>query len=411
MTRATIFADTTFTLDEIDAIHNRFDGHPGTLHVIRNTVLQEPDTDLALVLEQGHRLEKQRLTKKLSKCSTSVLEALKLVAVSPSALNIEFLSVACSTEVATLKGELDESGLASVKPGSNSVTVGDRDRRTYLIELLNIDEREMVRLLEGLVVQHDEHNHFLLSLIAEKTSDYERLTSLLSTDTAIEQLHTTAYGISNVKRTLRSASRIAAEQQNIPDLTKWALLVAVLKAYIAHGVNSSDIDALVSIGEHEAALGRAYAIPEITRKIQALASIYTAMRSSRKERIPPDALNELEQLVSTVNIDGVEQEIIQQLAVDLFPILPDTAMKLIEELRQSEQQYGIFEYIAKITQEVDHTNMTDGTDEDIPFVSVPNRQSLSGNKAFPMSPWKDELSTFRTQKQKNTSFEHGANRI
>ena len=128
------------------------------------------------------------------------------------------------------------------------------------------------------------------------------------------------------------------------DLLKWSLSVGAVRSFSSHAINTEEIEALITpIGESSEALKRVYAISDITTQIRLLASTYSAMQDSDIRVFQTSALDELNSLVASLSVEDLDQQLLENLCVDLFPVLPDSAVSLLERIQTKRQSVGLFD--------------------------------------------------------------------
>ena len=107
--------------------------------------------------------------------------------------------------------------------------------------------------------------------------------------------------------------------------------MAAAREYLAHASTTHEVNALIAVGESQKALMMAYNFPEKLSKIRLLARVYSSMKD-RNEHVPLSALEELEVMIDEEEIDKLEKEVVQDIAIDILPILPDKAVSLLEKV-------------------------------------------------------------------------------
>ncbi len=199
----------------------------------------------------------------------------------------------------------------------------------------------IVKDLLEYVQENCPNEEFLLTLLFRETQDYEGLRNTLSERAAIATVDATG-DISNVMRRMRLASEMAKQYGKTDDLIRWTLGISAAKSFVSHAVSSDEIKALLSIGESQNALSKAYAIPETSVKIRLLARAYASMKE-RGERVSKSALDELAAMVEVLDLENLDKEMAQEIPIDLLPILPDVAISLLERVIGEGERRSIVE--------------------------------------------------------------------
>lgn len=333
------FSDSDFSTKEIKNIHEKYNGIPGLLKIIKDTKRIYPNKDL-IVPDNLNRLIDHQIDLTFANISSATKSALEYLAISPAPLSLNILTGLIEIEETSLTQELLKTRLIQLNIIHGSIEyinelsrenvkkkIGDQAK--YLIEQLTVYVRDNYR------------DDFLLALLYKESQDYLGLKSQLSSNAILAS--TQANGdISHVVQRLRIASDMAQQQNDIQGLLKWTLGIAAAKSFVDHTVDQNEIWALLSIRESHTALRKIYAIPENSSKIRLLARAYTSMRENG-EKISSAAKEELTSMVNTLSVDTIDKEIAHSIAVDLLPILPDTAISMLEKTIQQRKEQGIIE--------------------------------------------------------------------
>lgn len=333
------FAELRLSLKQVKAIHEQYNGVPGYLKIVKDTKRAYPNKDL-VASDDLNRLLDQQLDFTFTAVDNDIKAALEYLAVSPTPLPLR--TIASLTEV-------EEMHLAAVLK-QTSVVQHDtaRNHIGYLNELLreNVKKRLGDRaksLVEQLIDNVNKYRgeDFLLALLYKEAKDYSGLKTQLTSDAILSSIHTTG-DISHMVQRLRIASDMAKQQHDTQGLLKWTLGIVAAKSFVEHTVNQNEIGALLAIGDSQAALRKAYSVPESASKIRLLARAYALMRENG-EKIPQEAKEELLSMVNILPMENLDKEIALGIAVDLLPILPDAAIAMLEKTIEQREQQSIVE--------------------------------------------------------------------
>ena len=127
------------------------------------------------------------------------------------------------------------------------------------------------------------------------------------------------------------------------------------RSFIEHAASSQEIEALLAVGDSQNALSRAYLVPEISSKVRLLAKSYAGIKD-RGGRVRKEALDELSTMVQSMDLHTMDKETIFEIAIDLFPILPETAFSILEKTMGYSQKRSVIEIaIEAIERELEKT--------------------------------------------------------
>jgi len=326
---------------EIGEVDKKYHGVPGYLKIIKETKRSNPDFDLESAPAELDQLVGQQVRLVMETSRPFTIKALEILAASPASLPSKILAEMTQADESSLVEALQHSALVKYDP--------KHCRVEYSNDLVQESVKRRVgdriqTIVQGLL-NHVRENHpseeFLLTLLFKETQDYEGLRKMLSESAIVTTVDVTG-DISNVVRRMRLASEMAKQSEEIDDLIRWTLGIATAKSFVSHAVSSDEIRALLSIGESQDALSKAYAIPEISVKVRLLARAYASMKE-RGDRVPKSALDELAAMVEALDLDNLDKEMAQEIAVDLLPILPDPAISLLEKVIEESEKRSIIE--------------------------------------------------------------------
>lgn len=145
-------------------------------------------------------------------------------------------------------------------------------------------------------------------------------------------------GLGGVKRYLGIATELASNQGEKDLVFKYSLLSSQLHSLSIELVGGSEIDALIAMMDYEGALKLASAAKIAPLKIKLLSQIYRDMERNGKT-VSKSEKTDLEQMIHNLDIKGLEPEEILSIASEIFPILPDCSISLVDsaELTKGNQ--------------------------------------------------------------------------
>jgi hypothetical protein len=365
------------TLEEAQKIHRKYHGIPGYIRIIRDTKRAIPTTSFDTAPAELDRLIRQQFESVFHSSAPFVVAALEFLAICPSSLPIQILAQLTESDEPTLVGGLEATALVKFDLGSNRVEyITDITQEAIKKRLGNRSKEATQKLLELLKGSY-KSEELLLTLLLKEAQDYGGLQDLLTTQALLSNIESQR-DISTAMKRLRLASMMAREKNDHEGLIRWTLGVAVTKAFIAHAANENEINALMAIGETGEALRRAYAMPEAASKIRLLARVYTAMKD-QGSKVPKEAQDELKTMAETLDVENLDKEIVEEIAFDLLPIIPDFAVSLLDKITAQGERHNIIEVVSDIVA----TGLRSQGEEDVASLMVDRNDLKSVSRLLP----------------------------
>ena len=331
-----------FSSNEAKEIHNKHNGNPGSIKAVYDAKKGNPDFSLKLALNEYDHVIKQQI----DFLPENIQVMLNYLGVCPTGLPINIAAKLSSTNSNLLLSHLDKYGSSlfnirdeRIFPSNETVRnicvdLAERNKQEYLLQLINIVENESI-------------DDFLLTELYIEAQDYGGLERQLLPEVIFTTLANSSNSVSSILKRLRSTSSIAQSKGDSSEVFRWSLGVSAIKSYIDHPINHDEIDALIAIGESRQALERAYLLPDSTSKIRFIARIYSAMLL-REETVPSEAKEELKIFVDNLKIEDLDKEIARKMANDIFPILPNTAISIVDRLNFNDDKNSVMDLFTKV---------------------------------------------------------------
>lgn len=326
---------------EVRRIHERYRGIPGYLKIIKDTKLANSDFDLETAPRELDLLIDQQVQLVLETSNDAAVNGLEVLAASPASLPLRVLADFVDAEPSELAELLQRTDLVEYNTQSHQIDYSNELVRKNIRKRMQGRLSRMVEDLLSHVQQNCPHEQFLLTLLFKEAQDYKGLRDTLTGSAIVSTIDTTG-DISSVMKRLRLASEMARQNDEVDDLIRWTLGLAAAKSFVSHALSSDEIEALLSIGASRDALSRAYAIPETSVRIRLLAKAYASMKE-RGERVRRSSLDELEGMVQDLDVESLDKEVTQKIAIDLLPVLPDVAFSLLEKVIGKGEERSVVE--------------------------------------------------------------------
>jgi hypothetical protein len=375
-------ADAGFSREEITQILDKYRGTPGYLKIVKDTKRANPDFDIDSAPEDLERLIGEQVDLVLQAANPQIVKSLEILSITPSSYPVSLVTEMVGVARPLLLDSLEKTTLVRVDL--------NKDRVEYVNDLVQSAVKSSVsariqkiiqEVLEHLRANCETEEALVTSLLGE-ARDYEGISSALTRQAVISAIDRTS-DVSSIMKRFRFACDLARERGNTEDLVRWTLGLATTKAFFSHAASDDDIRALLSIGRFQEALSKAYAIPEVFSRVRLLAKVYSAMKE-RGDRIPGGALQELASLVSKMDYQSLEKDVVQAIAVDLFPVLPDEAFALLEKVVGQSRRRSVIEVAIQAIEGERQTNIED--------ISSSSKTEINlGQIARLLSSWLNDL--------------------
>lgn len=345
------------TSQEIQHINEKSKGIAGYLSVLRDSIKISgkdwiyagdlPDNLKKLISKQVSHIFNDETDNLLRDC-------IDVIAISPKPIHIQFLqeyfgqSIPCDQLINSSLVIFDqERQVFSVKQNIAKLIIEEKigNRKTNI-------RKKLLETVQGSSQSDDK----LLTLLLEQLSDYKGLAALLDTKMIKESFE--AGNIHTVMERMRKTSKLALETNEIEEIAKWSWGLAATKEFLSHASTTHEINALIAIGESQRALEMAYNFPETISKIRLLSRVYSSMKD-RHEHVSMSALDELEVMIDEERIDQLDKEVVQDIAIDILPLLPDKAVVLLEGVLGETKEKSLIDVaISTVKSESDEQSQT-----------------------------------------------------
>ncbi len=336
--------------NEISKIHDKYRGIPGYLKIVKNALLTNPDFELDSAPDDLNTLIAKQVEFVFKSSNRMTLYALKLLAVSPMPLLANMLAEMTNNDLDSIVTELERTGLIRYDAGRDRLEYVDELTKEFSKLSIGDQQQSIISQLLNHVKNKVPQEDTLIDLLLIEVGDYDGLTKRLTIPAIIRTVSDSSTGISGLIKRFQAASEMALQTNDTDGLMKCMIGTNVAKSFVSHAINQAEIRALIAIGESQEALRKAYAFPEVITMIRLLARTYSSIKE-RGNTVPNDAQDSLKAMVKNLRIEEIDEEITQGLALDLFPILPDTAISLLETVINRTGKQNIVESAIEILSE------------------------------------------------------------
>ncbi len=329
-----------FTNEELKNIQDTCNGIPGYLRIIKEIKLAHPNRSFDITDDLA-RLIEQQVNLTLQAVESTILDALEILAISPAPLSLHTLAGLTGKDPTMLRDALIGTGLVQLSTITGRLAFNNNLLQQKLKEQADDRAKLIIRRMIEYISDNRQDEEDLLELLYKESQDYIGLQAQLRPDAFVTTIRETG-DISRIVRRLRIASQMARDDSDYQGLVKWTLGIAAAKCLIDNDIDQDEIRALLSIGKENEALRKIYAFSELSVKIRMLGQAYTFIKKNGG-RVSTDAKAELAALTQNLPIDHLDRDIVQHIALDIFPIVPDVAMALLEQIVGRNQRQSLID--------------------------------------------------------------------
>ena len=322
--------------DIIEQVHMYSDGVPGYISVISNLI--ESGVEVNRILDSPSKIEALAKIQWMNSNveNSNAREAHGALAFSLIPLGLDTLSIILNENPNDTKRYFIEAGLTRINNDGCYVFYPELLKRVAQERLKN--QRE--NILQKLVKFYESHSEndqsaILLPEYYRFLGDYKALRTLLEPNKIISTIELSG-DLSIIKRNVRYISEMA-EKNSDEGIISFSILSSQLNTISDELIGESEVEALIALKQYERALKLAYSSRLLRTQVRFLSKIYTAMEQDGVT-IPVSAINELSQIVRNLDKKELDAKEILNLAADLYPVLPDIATSMVDEVKKSEDE-------------------------------------------------------------------------
>jgi len=345
--------------DEIDLIHSKAGGHPQYLNIFRKVIKTSGKDWLhtELIPSDLEDLIRRQIDQFYATGPKKAVRALEYIAASPAPIPLPLMNMIVGPDSIVSHKDFAGLGFIQVKPEFSSYSVSSEVARDILANRLGPKRKEIIGHLLEIAASSNEIDDRYLDLLLKENSDYKGISALLDNPTIIQNLNESNDVVALSTR-LQTAFEMAAEGEDIYEAARWSRGISTVKALLQHTVNSREISALISIREFEDAIRKIYLVPDLISRTRLLGKAYTEMNANNNV-VGKDQLEELRTLVQSIKIENIDRGLVQDIAIDIFEILPDVAIDLLERRSGDSEKNSLIDLAI-------NTKILDDDPEDAP---------------------------------------------
>ena len=327
---------------KIKKIFLKYGGTPGYLKIVKDTIMMNSNFDLDSAPEDIQTLITQQVKLIFNTSNQFTINSLKFLSASPFPLLTNMLSKLTGRDENILINELKSTGFVSHDFSNKRLIFLNELIRNIIREKIDKELKDIRnRLLECVQTSFPNEDE-LQDLLLIELQDYNGLKKRLTPSVVIKNIISDGIGLSTVLKRLQAASQLAQMNNDTNGLIKWTLGTNVVKEFASHAIDQAEINALIAIGESDEALRKAYVLKDLATQIRLLARIYYSLKR-RGYAVPQDAKESLIKRVEALKIEEIDKDILKRVAIDIFPILPDNSIAILEKLFQQVESQSLIE--------------------------------------------------------------------
>ncbi len=384
-----------FPNEDVKAIHTKHEGHPGSIAAVYKAKKSDPNFSRDSALQEYDRVIEQQVKFFIASSTSEVVQkSIEYLSVSPTGLQLSILAELLGVGVHELGQTLHSAGSSIYEIRDGKVEFQNEITRRIYAAQARIHKQELLDSLLDFVRQRYPREEFLLTSLYLEARDYKGLQFQLSSSSVLSTVQNPSYGVSSVLQRLRAAAEMAHDEDDSEGLLRWNLGISAIRSFIDNSINHKEIQALIAIGESKEALRQAYCLTDETNRIRFIAQVYTAMRASG-ERVSIEAKEELKTFVNNLRLNTLDEKLVEELALDIFPVLPDVSISILEASKVRSRSNGVIDLFALALSERD-TNRTVSSDQAYVDGTDSTISAVAGS-----SPWFEETTISELEKEIN----------
>lgn len=315
----------------ISEIYNACEGMPGYLSELRSEIESGISIELLLNnLPKGFKSLLDRKWELYKNNSTELsLELISILAFSDIRLDLVMLGQIVDTEPDKLLQILNKIDFVNIISNEESITfVSDAHKKFVAEKLSNRKSRVEFRLIKFLESKPFEKTTVqYLPELYKRANQYDALKKLINSEYIVRTLQTQR-DLDILVKNLKLVSEVAFENSDWQSLNKFSIVCSILNTLSTRRIGEGEIDALLSMGDHQTAINRASQAVLPEDKLQLLAKICYGLK--KKEIKPPEEiLVAIDHLVAQVEPTSISRDRVIDIAADLFHINPNAASELL----------------------------------------------------------------------------------
>lgn len=336
-------SDLGLEFTDIKRIHEKAKGLPGYIKIVKDTIITSgkdwlKKNDLPNTLEN---LISRQLTFISENSPEYVTSALETISIFPKPISLSVLAKFLKLDENCLFESLTKTGIVESDENLRLIQISPEFTKDTIKSKLGSKKERLIGDFIQFLKDENIKDDLLLTMLMKEINDYKGISATLENDKLIATFSKNL-DINSIIQQFHIASQMAYESKDILGLINWNLKLNIAKSIFSHALNFKEISALIAVGESKKALERVYTLPESSNKIRLLARAYSEMKE-KGERISKNSIEELNVLISNQNFQEYDKGEIQALAIDLFPILPDAAVKILGNKFSQDDDTNIIE--------------------------------------------------------------------
>ncbi len=335
--------DLSLNTDEISEIHSIAGGLPEYLKYIYEAIKTDGYDWIKLkeIPSNLEQLVQRQIDHFYSNSPDDFQIILDYLAVSPFPVPNPILQEVINNQVSISPDDFTGLGFVTRINDSDSLFITSELAREIVCSRIGDRKSELIdRLIEILMSTNGSYEGFIDILINEN-SDYKRIVELLDTNVVLEKLSESnnLIGLSN---RIHTAYELSVRNNEISEVIRWSRFINILKSLHQHSVESREIKALISIQEFDEALQKIYLIPDALARTRLLGKVYSEMNTNQVF-VAAEQIDEIRVLIDTIRLEELDKEVVQELAIDIFEILPDKAIEILERKSSEDDKKNLLD--------------------------------------------------------------------
>jgi len=334
--------------EKVDFLHEETKGNPGFLREVKDYWIRKGIEDISEISFHIEKIISDQVELIYEQYQSPNIDMIEASAIFPTPIPVSIISLYINKPESYVYDFLKSNDVLELATDNNVDFIKESIRNGLL-------EKNKNRIIEiskkfASIIGDEDNKHlvdsYTYTLILHQAEEYDKSLELISNPKIIDNLSETD-DVTDIIRSIETVLNMASEREDYEKIIELTLKLIIIKTLFSGNVNSLEVQALIAIGKEEEAIRKAHSIPEIINRIRMLARAYTSIKNKSME-LPTEALEELKELISRLHVEEIDKEIIKKLAFDLFPIMQEEAINLIEKVFRNVEDKDIFEITASL---------------------------------------------------------------
>lgn len=326
-------SDLNITKEKIKVIFRSCDGMPGYLSELRREIESGNSIDEVLLnLPNGIKnLLERKWRIFINSCNDLSIEVLSILSFSEINLDVFQISQIVKIDQEEIVNSLSKCVFIQITHNNEIMFISDAHRRFVSDKLYSRKNKVEISLINFLESKPFEKTSVqYLPELYKRANQFDALRKLINPDYIVKTLQT-EHDIDLLIKNSKLVADVAYENNDWNILISYSIISSLLNTLASRTVGEEEIDALLSLNDHQNSINRAYLAVLPEDRLQMLSKICYDIKK-KGGSLPDGVISDIEDLVSLIKPSITSRDKIIEIAVNLFHINPDAASRLLAKL-------------------------------------------------------------------------------